>query len=739
MMLRPKGSVDSNRRTYQSIPYESVKAYSIETAGMWPDMETNLELYLDLPDMTKISLGFRKGTRAQKVNIYEVGRFFSKKILKIDVPAQQLPPGALLEESESEQFIGDAIAWIGGDASQIDATEVEKNLRETVPILGINERCLMAFKVGRDTTIMTNRRLMRIDVKGVSGKAIEYLTIPYEAIKAWVVQTAGTFDLDAEMQVWTEIPGYQTFQQDLRAGYANVGQIQMVLSNMVLGVRQQAMGPMGHSMVETASNKSAQGPWDVYAWLGNDHAQVDPRAAEMAIRHQQVLQPVGEEWVEMAFSVGRDMNLLTNKRLLMIDVKNLGKKVEYKSIPYHAMHSFAFQTAGHFDGDAELMIWTGITPPPPIPPEEPKEGQPPPPPPPPQCPTQPNWEVCMSYITFDLRRGRADLWSIQQLLSAKILGYPFMRSMYPGGYPGGGAMLQETAQEVQPGNPIADLYHFMDDNAGQISPQMAQQHFVYGGILQPDEIVHLAFKLGNDFHLWTNKRFLLVDRKGPMSMGRKVLYQSIPYASIKGFAARSAGLFDSDAELEFWTDMPWMPMYEQDLRRGQINFRQIMEVLAGAVTTPRVPMPSALLEEVEAGPVRDIVGWLGGNAYEIDAAKANAEFHNEKPILMHDEVVSFACKVGRDTTMLTNKRVVMVDVQGMTGMQVYYKSIPYASVGSFEVRTAGTLDTDSEMQLYTTAPALPFIQQDFRWDKVDIFKVSDVVTTGVWTAIMRLR
>ena len=52
----------------------------------------------------------------------------------------------------------------------------------------------------------------------------------------------------------------------------------------------------------------------------------------------------------------------TTKRMVMIDTQGMmGKKVEYKSIPWGCVQAFALQSAAAwFDKDSEMMLWTDI-------------------------------------------------------------------------------------------------------------------------------------------------------------------------------------------------------------------------------------------------------------------------------------------------------------------------------------------------------------------------------------------
>ncbi|WP_136800013.1 PH domain-containing protein [Desulfosediminicola ganghwensis] len=69
-------------------------------------------------------------------------------------------------------------------------------------LLAEDESIEVGFKVIRDTFIFTNRRLIIIDVQGMTGKKIEYLSIPYGKITKFSIETSGHFDLDAELKIW---------------------------------------------------------------------------------------------------------------------------------------------------------------------------------------------------------------------------------------------------------------------------------------------------------------------------------------------------------------------------------------------------------------------------------------------------------------------------------------------------------------------------------------------------------
>ena|SRR5450631_1442353 len=54
----------------------------------------------------------------------------------------------------------------------------------------------------RDSVVFTNKRLIAINVQGLTGKKRDYSSLPYSKIQAWSIETAGRFDFDAERELW---------------------------------------------------------------------------------------------------------------------------------------------------------------------------------------------------------------------------------------------------------------------------------------------------------------------------------------------------------------------------------------------------------------------------------------------------------------------------------------------------------------------------------------------------------
>ena len=68
--------------------------------------------------------------------------------------------------------------------------------------------------------------------------------------------------------------------------------------------------------------------------------------------------------------------------------------------------------------------------------------------------------------------------------------------------------------------------------------------------------------------------------------------------------------------------------------------------------------------------------------------------------LLEGEDVIGAYKSVRDGVVFTNKRIIAINVQGITGKKQDYTSIPYSKISTFSLETAGVFDLDSELELY---------------------------------------
>lgn len=99
-----------------------------------------------------------------------------------------------------------------------------------------------------------------------------------------------------------------------------------------------------------------------------------------------------------------------------------------------------------------------------------------------------------------------------------------------------------------------------------------------------------------------------------------------------------------------------------------------------------------------------------GNAREVNIKELQADLD---VLLVPGETVVRGFKIIRDMFIFTDKRLILIDKQGITGKKAEYHSIPYKSISHFSVETAGTFDMDAEMKIYISGNMTP-IEREFK-------------------------
>jgi len=118
-----------------------------------------------------------------------------------------------------------------GNAGSVSQEDLIKKYGQ---LLTANEEIEMGFKLIRDTFIFTNKRLILVDVQGITGSKTEYKSISYKSITRFSVETAGTFELDAELKIWVSSEQQPSIVKQFNKS-VNVYDVQKVLAHHVLG------------------------------------------------------------------------------------------------------------------------------------------------------------------------------------------------------------------------------------------------------------------------------------------------------------------------------------------------------------------------------------------------------------------------------------------------------------------------------------------------------------------------
>ena len=90
------------------------------------------------------------------------------------------------------------------NASFFKLRPVDTNTYSNVlaPMFVNGEEIIATFKGIRDGVVFTNRRIIAINIQGLTGTKKDFTSLPYSKIQAFSVETAGVFALDSELEIW---------------------------------------------------------------------------------------------------------------------------------------------------------------------------------------------------------------------------------------------------------------------------------------------------------------------------------------------------------------------------------------------------------------------------------------------------------------------------------------------------------------------------------------------------------
>ena len=99
------------------------------------------------------------------------------------------------------------------------------------PMFVPGEQIIQSFRGIRDGVVFTNKRIIAINVQGITGKKKDFTSLPYSKIQSYSVETAGVLDLDSELDLWFSGMGKVRFEF---ISQANVSAICRMISERVL-------------------------------------------------------------------------------------------------------------------------------------------------------------------------------------------------------------------------------------------------------------------------------------------------------------------------------------------------------------------------------------------------------------------------------------------------------------------------------------------------------------------------
>lgn len=115
---------------------------------------------------------------------------------------------------------------------------------------------------------------------------------------------------------------------------------------------------------------------------------------------------------------------------------------------------------------------------------------------------------------------------------------------------------------------------------------------------------------------------------------------------------------------------------------------------------------------------------LLGNAGSVSLESLQQDYGK---LMVEGEAIEIGFKLIRDTFIFSNKRIILVEKQGITGSKVEYKSIPYKSITRFSIESAGTFDLDAELKVWVSSETNPSLVKQFN-KSVNVYDVQKIIT-----------
>lgn len=123
-----------------------------------------------------------------------------------------------------------------------------------------------------------------------------------------------------------------------------------------------------------------------------------------------------------------------------------------------------------------------------------------------------------------------------------------------------------------------------------------------------------------------------------------------------------------------------------------------------------------------------MIDFSNGSVIKLSKSKEPKHADAVSSLLVPGEHIVSEYSGVRDFVTFTNKRIIAVNVQGITGKKKDFTSLPYSKIQAFSIETAGTLDLDSELEMYFSGLGKVKFEISGRNDIVEIGKmISEII------------
>ncbi len=98
------------------------------------------------------------------------------------------------------------------------------------PLLGETEKVIAVYRAMRDGVVFTNKRIISINIQGMTGKKKDFTSMPYSKIQVFSVESAGVIDIDSELEIWFSAIGNVRLEF---TGKCDIAEISRAISNHI--------------------------------------------------------------------------------------------------------------------------------------------------------------------------------------------------------------------------------------------------------------------------------------------------------------------------------------------------------------------------------------------------------------------------------------------------------------------------------------------------------------------------
>ena len=123
-----------------------------------------------------------------------------------------------------------------------------------------------------------------------------------------------------------------------------------------------------------------------------------------------------------------------------------------------------------------------------------------------------------------------------------------------------------------------------------------------------------------------------------------------------------------------------------------------------------------------------MIDFKNGAVFKLSKTKKFSNQDTVQPLFIDGEELIGEYQALRDFVIFTNKRIIAVNVQGITGKKKDFSTLHYSKIQAFSIETAGVLDLDSELELYFSG--LGKVKFEFTGES-DIVKLGKLISEKI--------